>query len=111
MTNTEIAIHKNHCCILHHCKYVNEECPVLNNLVNQSNTCEDCNEDGIHSVRQARSYYFNPYLQYLNNGRIQLELALELCNEIICKNQIKHCIAKINHIENQEFHNENEPHE
>lgn len=36
------GVHKGHCCVLHGCKYGNEDCPVTMGLVEQRYPCEDC---------------------------------------------------------------------
>lgn len=38
------GVHETHCCILHGCKYGNNEnCPVCNGLIKQRYICETCN--------------------------------------------------------------------
>lgn len=41
--------HTEHCCILHGCKYNDEDCPVVTGLKRQSFPCEDCH-DSIGSL-------------------------------------------------------------
>lgn len=50
MDNREIGVHKGHCCVKHGCKYGEPDCPVVNQVVEQSYTCEDCSDEGIKSV-------------------------------------------------------------
>jgi len=35
------GIHETHCCLLHGCKYGNEDCPVVNKIIVQEYLCED----------------------------------------------------------------------
>lgn len=32
----------SHCCILHGCKYMDDNCPVENGIIKQEHPCEDC---------------------------------------------------------------------
>lgn len=36
------GVHVNHCCIIHGCKYGDEDCPVERGKVKQAYLCEDC---------------------------------------------------------------------
>jgi hypothetical protein len=40
-------VHTEHCCVLHHCKYGDDDCPVVTGKKHQSFLCEDCECDGI----------------------------------------------------------------
>jgi len=42
--NIEDEIHRNHCCVIHGCKYNDKQCPVANGQVKQKYICQDCNE-------------------------------------------------------------------
>lgn len=43
MTNSNhLGIHQTHCCIIHGCKYGDEDCPVVQKVIEQSYLCEDC---------------------------------------------------------------------
>lgn len=37
--------HTEHCCIIHGCKYCDENCTVMNRILPQSNMCMDCDYD------------------------------------------------------------------
>lgn len=39
-----------HCCIIHGCKYGDDDCPVVTKKVKQEYTCEGCNESGIKNL-------------------------------------------------------------
>ena len=45
-----IGIHKTHCCVYHLCKYGDEDCPVVKQLVIQDHCCELCEDDGFKEV-------------------------------------------------------------
>lgn len=36
--------HRTHCCIIHGCKYHDENCPVTSGEIEQEYPCEDCND-------------------------------------------------------------------
>ncbi len=40
--NKNKCVHTEHCCILHGCKYNDDDCPVENNIKPQSCLCESC---------------------------------------------------------------------
>jgi hypothetical protein len=46
----EKDVHTEHCCVLHGCKYMDEDCPVKTRKKKQSYTCEDCELDGITEI-------------------------------------------------------------
>jgi len=48
--------HRTHCCILHGCKYGNDECPVVSGEIRQDYTCEDCSRDGIETMEDFRDF-------------------------------------------------------
>jgi hypothetical protein len=41
----KIGVHQHHCCIIHGCKYGDNDCPVVNAEVLQKFLCESCNYD------------------------------------------------------------------
>jgi hypothetical protein len=38
------CVHTEHCCVIHGCKYGNEECPVVLGISTQSYMCEECQQ-------------------------------------------------------------------
>lgn len=44
MRVNKIGVHRTHCCIMHGCKYGDEDCPVLIGVVLQDHLCEDCDD-------------------------------------------------------------------
>lgn len=49
----KLGVHQAHCCALHLCKYVDDDCPVVLRLVRQEYTCGYCARDGIENVNQV----------------------------------------------------------
>lgn len=43
-------VHTEHCCVIHGCKYGEEDCCVVTKRLPQSFNCERCEEDGIHDL-------------------------------------------------------------
>jgi hypothetical protein len=39
------GVHARHCCRLHGCKYGYDDCPVVDDTVQQEYPCEDCHDD------------------------------------------------------------------
>jgi hypothetical protein len=39
------GVHEAHCCIIHGCKYDDDNCPVEKGIVPQEGPCEECIED------------------------------------------------------------------
>ncbi len=44
---------KSHCCVLHGCKYGNDDCPVYHRIVIQDYPCEDCHWENLDTVSQV----------------------------------------------------------
>lgn len=40
-----VGVHRTHCCVIHGCKYGDEDCPVVLKEVKQEYLCEDCDSD------------------------------------------------------------------
>lgn len=48
------GVHATHCCILHGCKYGDDDCPVENKKVEQEYPCQDCHENyNIHTLQEV----------------------------------------------------------
>lgn len=51
MDKNKMGVHESHCCVLHGCKYCqDEDCPVEIGKTKQEFPCERCYEDGIRSL-------------------------------------------------------------
>lgn len=50
-------VHKTHCCIIHGCKYLNDDCPVVLDKIEQQYICEDCHNTGIKTVKEVRKLF------------------------------------------------------
>lgn len=48
--STNIGVHASHCCVLHGCKYRDDDCPVESGQVEQKYLCEICAEYDIESL-------------------------------------------------------------
>jgi hypothetical protein len=42
--------HRTHCCVVHGCKYGDNQCPVVVRKVEQAYPCEDCGHAGINNL-------------------------------------------------------------
>lgn len=49
-----IGPHVTHCCVIHGCKYRDDDCPVVLGIAEQDGPCEDCETSGIRSVKELR---------------------------------------------------------
>ncbi|PLS19419.1 hypothetical protein CVD28_03110 [Bacillus sp. M6-12] len=56
MEKSKHGVHAHHCCIIHGCKYGNDDCPVTNKEVQQVYTCEYCSEEGFKTVQEIKEY-------------------------------------------------------
>lgn len=54
MDKSKWGTHIGHCCIIHGCKYGDEDCPVVNGETVQQYTCEYCVDDDINSVEDIQ---------------------------------------------------------
>lgn len=48
-------VHTSHCCILHGCKYGDEDCTVTSKIREQQYPCESCTSDGIYSLKELNA--------------------------------------------------------
>lgn len=44
MDKSKYGVHQTHCCIIHGCKYGDEDCPVESGEIEQDYDCEDCDD-------------------------------------------------------------------
>ena len=57
MDDKETRVHVTHCCLIHGCKYGDDEdCPVASGKMEQFYICEDCGNNGIESVEYIKRY-------------------------------------------------------
>jgi len=54
MDKSKYGVHRTHCCVLHGCKYGDEDCPVVSGEIKQDYTCESCDMDGIKKVEDIQ---------------------------------------------------------
>lgn len=67
-------VHTTHCCILHGCKYDDEDCTVTSGVALQEYLCEYCHEEGITSLGQ---------LSRINQNSRVLDEALNIIEALI----------------------------
>lgn len=55
MDKAEYSFHKAHCCVIHGCKYgEDEDCPVVNRQIEQCYPCPTCFEGGLYKIEAVR---------------------------------------------------------
>ena len=55
MDKHKYGVHQTHCCVLHGCKYgQDDDCPVVNKIIEQEYPCEDCNSQGIQTMASIK---------------------------------------------------------
>lgn len=55
MDKREYGVHASHCCVMHGCKYREDDCPVVNKVVEQEYVCEVCYDfEEIRSLKEFR---------------------------------------------------------
>jgi hypothetical protein len=59
MDKKKYGVHASHCCVMHGCKYGDEDCPVVNKEIKQEFICESCGYQGFKKVE-----HINEYLDY-----------------------------------------------
>lgn len=45
MDKSKYGVHQTHCCIIHGCKYGDEDCPVVSGEIKQAYPCEYCSDE------------------------------------------------------------------
>jgi hypothetical protein len=55
----KIGVHVTHCCIVHGCKYGDEDCPVVNATHKQEYLCETCDffEEGFYNMNDINKIF------------------------------------------------------
>ena len=57
MDEKEYGAHITHCCVMHGCKYREDDCPVVNEIVEQEYVCETCSDyEGIQSLEDLKEH-------------------------------------------------------
>ena len=51
-----IGVHQRHCCVLHSCKYGDEDCPVVDGTVRQEFPCESCHDEGYKTLAEVPTW-------------------------------------------------------
>lgn len=105
------CVHSTHCCILHGCKYGDEDCPVATGIVKQEYTCESCGEYyGISTLDELDQYILlektsqELKIEALNMGAERLKEYLSLeenCNDEKCNKMLNYINLIINSISNE----------
>jgi len=54
MDKSKWGAHEGHCCVLHGCKYGDEDCPVVTKETKQKYLCECCDDDNIKSLNELQ---------------------------------------------------------
>ena len=62
MDKSKYRVHATHCCIIHGCKYGDEDCPVESGEVKQEYICEWCDENGIESLSELENHQLSKRL-------------------------------------------------
>jgi hypothetical protein len=55
------AVHMRHCCMVHGCKYGENECPVVNEIAQQDHPCAECKEQEEEEARILQDYWSRHY--------------------------------------------------
>ena len=55
MEKDKIGVHVSHCCVIHGCKYGDEDCPVESGDFVQEYPCESCGADGITNIEELQA--------------------------------------------------------
>ena len=50
---SEVGDHAYNCCIVHGCKYGDNNCPVTIGIIRQKHICATCSSEGMKSVDQV----------------------------------------------------------
>jgi hypothetical protein len=48
---------ETHCCVVHGCKYGEEDCPVVSGTIKQKYLCERCNDEGYQDIPKTNVGY------------------------------------------------------
>lgn len=63
MMDYRVGVHRTHCCVLHGCKYGDDDsCPVVNKEIEQKYPCMDC-PDSLEEAFQEVNRKYHEYLE------------------------------------------------
>lgn len=81
--------HKTHCCVIHGCKYCDDDCPVENNKIPQTYPCEDCERCSISELQIIEDQgYFWGIGRSPNYGYYCQVYSKDICPKVPCKEKI-----------------------
>lgn len=72
MEKSKWGVHISHCCLMHGCKYGDEDCPVVTGEAVQEYTCESCDYAGIKSVTEMARQ-----MKLQKPGQKKIEISVE----------------------------------
>lgn len=96
MDKSRWKVHETHCCVLHGCKYGDEDCPVITKEVQQQYLCESCDDDNIKSVEEVilksdGFFKISPNKMYAKvDGEIVIINGYEFSGDVITLSLISH---------------------
>jgi hypothetical protein len=85
--NTIKDVHTEHCCILHGCKYRDEDCTVTTRKARQSYDCEECEGDQVEvtdeMITRAKKQYFETIKYWAPESLYNPEMVTDLMERVI----------------------------
>lgn len=78
--SVSIGVHINHCCVLHGCKYGDENCPVVGRQVEQEYLCEQCGEELENPILETNEIESELYWLKTRLSKLQLKIIRDIKN-------------------------------
>jgi len=107
------GVHESHCCKFHGCKYGDEDCPVVLQLVEVKYSCEDCNGDDTYyskaDMKEAIKYGYELYNSKIGNSlmgrpkKLEKEINKFFTTPLVTPKAIDIEVEKIKIPENETF--------
>jgi hypothetical protein len=85
MDKEKWGVHERHCCVLHGCKYDDEDCPVENNRTKQDYACEWCCDDGFRTVEEVEELIYWKNKAKEHRGKDFMSVSVSFLNKLINK--------------------------
>lgn len=96
MAVDHVGVHATHCCVIHGCKYGDEDCPVVTKEVKQEYLCEECDSEYMgttYTMEDIEEVFSSPF-SHQREPYTVLE-KLKLIEDNKCIYNIHYCKAGV----------------
>lgn len=79
------GVHSYHCCVLHGCKYGDDDCPVVSGEVLQEYTCESCEDSNYNKLEDVLQHHslLDQIKQAKSKGQQQITVDVAILEKVL----------------------------